>query len=638
MIILGLHFGHDASVSIIRDGEVLLNVERERVSRIKHAISLSAEDVRLCLEDAGVGLEEIDYCTVTSTQYVEYAFVDPSKLKVTFEPHEGHRLPCTLVDRLHVTPAQMNERKVESLRWVVRNAPKHIYFDMFPDAPAYVNDDERFFGAFESFITLDLWSKRRSLRDVSRTDYSPLLQNDEVSYGFHYPVTVELLGRRIAGYVCSHHYAHAAYAFYKSPFGSAAILSHDGGPSYMSGLFAYGRDNRLYPWAPNWLAMGETYEFAALAVGLGGIGSTGKLMGLAAYGKPRFYSPDFVGNHYDAGRRHPREWIKHCVREATSMGYDLTPMGDRRRLLEPVNVDIAASTQRLVEETMVFAANSLHQALAGSGVQTSDLCLSGGVALNCPANTRIREESAFRSTFIPPAVGDGGLATGSALALYYNVLGNPRHPRPESPSIAYLGLNASASEGLLRETLDRYAERVSIEPCDAAVRAAGDVADDRVIGWFEGRSEVGPRALGHRSILANPAIARNWARVNAIKGREEWRPFAPAVPEEDADRFFGGVAFPSYFMLLNASVRSTKLPAITHRDGSARVQTVSAEVGEFHRLLAELGRRTGVPVVLNTSFNGPGEPIVETPGQALEFLLRTNLDAVYFKGLRVTRR
>jgi carbamoyltransferase len=181
--------------------------------------------------------------------------------------------------------------------------------------------------------------------------------------------------------------------------------------------------------------------------------------------------------------------------------------------------------------------------------------------------------------------------------------------------------------------------RIDFTPCaDPAEAAAADLAEDRLIGWYEGSSEIGPRALGHRSILADPRKAENWPRVNRLKGREPWRPFAPAVLESEAPKWFYGAPNPSPYMLFNASIRSNQAPAITHVDGTSRIQTVSPANGEIHRVIKHFFAKTGMPMVLNTSFNGPGEPIVESPGDAIRFLVASTLDALYMGGFRITRR
>jgi carbamoyltransferase len=239
---------------------------------------------------------------------------------------------------------------------------------------------------------------------------------------------------------------------------------------------------------------------------------------------------------------------------------------------------------------------------------------------------------------IEPACDDGGLAVGAALFAYHNIADRALSPRARQPGAfeAYLGPRASSlTAGELRS---RYPMLDVAEPEDAATEAGGLLADDAVIGWFEGRSEAGPRALGHRSILADPRRVENWARVNRIKGREGWRPFAPIVLEDELTRWFDGAPAASPYMLFNARVKSDRIPAVTHADGTARVQTVTAKDGGFHRVLTRFAALTGVPVLLNTSFNGPAEPIIETADQAVRFLMASALDALYVDGVRLRRR
>jgi carbamoyltransferase len=240
--------------------------------------------------------------------------------------------------------------------------------------------------------------------------------------------------------------------------------------------------------------------------------------------------------------------------------------------------------------------------------------------------------------FVEPGCDDSGLAMGAAAWLYHNVLEQPKPARTAGThATPYLGLETPGE--MIRAALDAAGDAIEFTVCeDAARSAAKDLEADRVIGWFEGRSEIGPRALGHRSILADARPGANWARVNALKGREAWRPFAPAVLASEAETWFLGLPRSSPYMLFTGTVRSHQLPAITHADGSARVQTVDRDCGEFFRVLEHFFALTGVPIILNTSFNGPGEPIVETPQDALRFLMHSTLDALYMGGMRVTRR
>jgi carbamoyltransferase len=237
--------------------------------------------------------------------------------------------------------------------------------------------------------------------------------------------------------------------------------------------------------------------------------------------------------------------------------------------------------------------------------------------------------------WVEPACDDGGLALGSALVLYHSILDFPRN-EAAVPASPYLGVRHDGEE--VRRALARVGDAITIQRGDAIHNAARDLDEDRVIGWYEGRSEAGPRALGHRSILADPRRAENWPRVNRIKDREPWRPLAPAVLAEEAGHWFTGAPSESPYMLFNARVTSDRIPAVTHVDGTARIQTVDAYCGEFRRLVEAFFSRTGIPVVLNTSFNGPAEPLVEAPDDALDFFLRSDLDVLYLDGYRVVRR
>ena len=224
---------------------------------------------------------------------------------------------------------------------------------------------------------------------------------------------------------------------------------------------------------------------------------------------------------------------------------------------------------------------------------------------------------------------------GAALALYHNILGNPllTERKPFSP---FLGPEKSAQDVLTE--LKKFPDIVFQKSENVAKQAAQDLQENKVIAWFCGRSEIGPRALGARSILANPTFKENWTRVNNIKQRELWRPFAPVVLESEIENWFAGVPSSSPYMLFNADVISKDIPAVTHVDNTARVQTVNSSNGDFYHLIEAFFDLSAVPVVLNTSFNGPGEPIVETAEEALCLLANANIDVMYIEGFRVTKK
>ncbi len=655
MLILGLHFGHDPSISVVRDGKVLICLEIERLRRIKHSLGIKVEEIMLAISDTGISLKDIDYATITTTQTMEYVFFDYEKLSITPENHEGHKnVPCTLKNKLNLSHEEFIRHANGCLKDAYQNNWQHGFKSYLSKKDndilhsLSVNNDKIFFGGFESFINLPIWDSVLSLKDIASTNYSNILESDDVRHGFHFPFTLNILGYKIPAFVFSHHYAHLCYTFYQSNFDDAAIITNDGycedrDVKYESGLFGYGKGNKLFPITPNGLNIGGIYHNISNAIGFDGVGGPGKMMGLSSYGKPNFFDYDFIRNFTKKDKKlTPGSWMKHCIEIGKQMGYDIGAIGDKNRILEPINVDIAASTQKLLEEIMLKSSITLNSAMMNSDIFSTNLCLAGGTALNCPANSKIVNESPFDNIFVPPAVNDTGLSIGSALALYYNILGNERVvPNNKFPQIAYLGLNSSASEDSLKLAIEAKIDDLEVNICteeSIANLAAQDLADNKIIALFYGRSEIGPRALGHRSILANPTKKENWERVNKIKSRELWRPFAPIVLEGMESKYFSHCQFPSYFMLLNAEVRVKNLPAITHVDQSSRVQSVNQECGIVYNLLERFFNKTGVAVLLNTSFNGPGEPVMETPDQAIDFLLSTELDCLYFSNYKLTKK
>ena len=232
-----------------------------------------------------------------------------------------------------------------------------------------------------------------------------------------------------------------------------------------------------------------------------------------------------------------------------------------------------------------------------------------------------------------------GLSIGSALGLYYNLMENKREINDSCPKQAYLGLKSSCANNLILKTIDKYNDKVNcLEFKDTPKTIAKDLHENKVIGLFYGRSEIGPRALCHRSIIANPKYLKNWQRVNEIKSRESWRPFAPIILEGEEDKYFYGCPFPSYFMLFNALLKTDEIPAITHVDRTSRIQSINKDCGIIYEVLIEFQKLDNIPVLMNTSFNGAGEPIVETPSNAIEFLLKNKIDILYFENHKVIRK
>jgi len=646
MRILGLHFGHDAAACVLADGIVDSYVSRERQVGVKHAIGLTDREVNLALHEAGISFDDIDACALVSTQNVEMLTGLIDGLDISLGPMPGDAAPSPLVDMF----AARNIAVEQQLQFQLRDLFQHgqsedslqhqFYSRACPEVDRVARGEVHATGWLDNFVTMKQWLDGATLAQMGETDLTENLGSRTLRYGFHYPAMVSLHGRVVPGYLVHHHMAHAHSSFYQSPFDNAVVISHDGfshGVGYHSGMVYYGTGNTVIALAPHHLAIGALYDAVATVLGFEVGGGAGKLMGLAPYGQPRFYNASFVHNWYSAQQQSGRSpvdlWIEHCRDMLVSEGYDRSALGDPSRITEPACADIAASTQKLFEETYLHTIAMAHRMVRRAGIGTHNLCLTGGTALNCPTNSRIFSETAFNDVFVEPSCGDDGLAMGAAFYVYHQALNQPRQTRTAT---AYRGPHNSALS--IEDAVRTHAQGLLVEQLDEPhLRAAQDIAEDRIIAWFEGQSEIGPRALGHRSILANPSSAANWQRVNRLKTREHWRPFAPAVLESEAEAWFKDLPHPAPYMLFTGQVRSERLPAITHVDGSARVQTVNEDCGQFCELLKAVHVATGTPVLLNTSFNGPGQPIIETPQDAIEFLRGTELDALYLGPFRVSR-
>ena len=647
-----MHFGHDGAVSIIKDGKVLSYISRERNSRVKHAIGITTNELDLALAEAQIKINDIDYCTVVSTQNMEILNGLINDFHISFDNHKDHTNPSplkTIFKESNINVSDLLSFQLKDL-FQSKKLKDSLQYKNFskacPEKERIANNSLASTGYLDNYVMLKRWKDGASLNEMAMFDASSFLENEKIRNGFHYPVSISLRGKSIAGYFINHHIAHAASCYYSSGFQDSAIMTHDGfgnGVGYHSGLILYGKDNILYPLSPNHLSIGSLYKSVAIMLNLGGFGE-GKLMGLAPYGKPHFFHQDFVENWFGVGRRFKKAnqlslWKEYCRTTAKNMGYNMDALGDKDKITDPINVDIAASTQKLFEECYLYAARMSHNLLTKSGIDTNNLCLTGGTALNCPSNSKVYNEGPFDNLFIEPSCSDEGLAVGSALYLYHHIQGNKLSVKTDNTFISpYFG--RTIKEDKIIEALKAFENKITYKKTnDTAKQAAQDVFNNKVIAWHEGKSEIGPRALGHRSLVSNPTYKDNWKRVNKIKQREWWRPFAPSVLEEEAEKWFSNMPFPSPYMLFTGQViNSEKIPAITHVDNSSRIQTVNKSSGQYYEMIKEFYKLSKVPLVMNTSFNGPGEPIIETPEQALNFLLNTELDVLYIDGYRVQRK
>lgn len=441
----------------------------------------------------------------------------------------------------------------------------------------------------------------------------------------------QLVGGRDKVKTLYHHACHAASSFLVSPYEEAALLVADGMGEDASASLGVGRSTRIelidsmsYPHSLGFL-YGMTTGYLGFAVN----SDEYKVMGLAPYGRPEFKKvfEDIVLLERDGRFRLNLDYFTPSFRGPTFFSkkfYDA--LGPERKPDEPVtehHMHIAASLQQRTEEAVFHMANHL-QKRTGS----KNLCFSGGVALNCSLNGKIRENTRFENVWVQPAAGDPGTAVGAAALVYYD---DDRSKRDYVMESAFLGPEYTDEE--IEQALQickvRY-ERLT--EAELPRRVARILADGKIVGWFQGRMEWGPRALGSRSILADPTRADTKDLVNKyVKHREEFRPFAPSVLEERLSDFMEWDR-PSSFMLFACRVREdarSKIPAVTHVNGTARVQTVDRRTNPlYYRLIEEFGSLTGIPVVLNTSFNVMGEPIVCRPVEAVRCFYSNGLDAL----------
>jgi carbamoyltransferase len=420
-----------------------------------------------------------------------------------------------------------------------------------------------------------------------------------------------------------HHLAHAISAYSFSGFDDAAVLVLDGRGAWEASSLWHGRDGRLehvwtIPW-PN--SLGLFYAQFTQYLGFQPYSDEWKVMGLAPYGEPGINLRDFIIPDDNPYKVSTRLLLDDKPAPLAGITARLGPQREAESEIDPKHKNLAFAVQDACEEAMMTLARA---AVAKTG--SRNICLAGGVALNSKANGKILSSGIVDRIFVQPAAGDDGVCLGAALAPYLDNGGKlPMHKMRH----AYLGAENSDEE--IEKALTTYKLRAT-RVGDPAAAAAEMLANGKILGWVQGRMEFGPRALGARSILADPRDPEMNAKVNnAVKFREWWRPFAPSMLAEVAGEYIES-ATDSPFMILTAQVKPEKrsvIPSVTHVDGSARPQTVERDVNPLYwRLIREFGNRTGVPVVMNTSFNLRGEPIVSTPTDAVRTFFSSGMDAL----------
>ncbi len=584
MRILGISaYYHDSAAALIEDGRVVAAAQEERFTRKKHDPRFPVHAIRYCLDEAGVGLDQVDHVTFYEKPFLKF------------------------------------ERLLET----------------------YLAQAPRGFASFRA--AMPIWIKEKLFQ---KSNLAKALKDLSESGD----IEEKLL-------FAEHHQSHAASAFYPSPFDEAVVLTMDGVGEWATTSVSIGRGNALeakreihWPHSLGLLYSAFTY-YTGFRVNSGEY----KVMGLAPYGEPRF--ADLIMENLIDVKEDGSFWLDQSYFNYAG-GLTMTsekfhalfggPPRDPETLITQREMDLAASVQRVTEEVVLRMARDL----AGTyGIDR--LCMAGGVALNCVANGKLLREGTFKQIWVQPAAGDAGGALGAALAAYHDHLQAERKPNGAMDAMAgsYLGPDFSQDE--IEERLGALGAK--FETLDEAAfisRTAEALDAGKAVGWFSGRMEFGPRALGARSILGDPRNPQMQKTLNLrIKYRESFRPFAPSVLREDVGDYFE-LDSDSPYMLLVADVQEKRrkkmteaeqalfgidklnvprsdIPAVTHVDYSARIQTVhEATNPRYHALLKAFKSRTGCPVLVNTSFNVRGEPIVCTPEDAFRCFMGTELDCL----------
>jgi len=591
MYILGIScFYHDAAAALIKDGKLIAAAEEERFTRVKHDFDFPENAIHFCLDYAGISNNDLDY--------------------VVFYEKPFHKFERILMTTLQNFPKSWKVFREAMLTWL---------------------GDK-------------LWVKSIIKDKVG-------VEDKKILFG-------------------EHHLSHAASAFYPSPFKEAAILTVDGVGEWTTATMGIGKgtDIKLLKEIKFPHSLGLLYSAFTAFLGFKVNNGEYKVMGMAPYGKPRYIDKiyenlinvasdgsfwlnmDYFTYHYSDertfnskfenlfGKPRPREMNFFTSNTRFPSYFGEKPSNYKELCQEnEYYADIAASIQRVTEEILLKLVNSLHKE---TGMK--NLCIAGGVGLNSKANGRILRESPFEELFIQPAAGDGGGALGAALHAYHGLMGKPRTFILEH---AYWGKDYSESE--IKEFLDSNNISYEYFSDDDKLkdRIVDDLVDGKVVGLFQGRFEWGPRALGNRSILADPRSEEMKDIVNTkIKFREPFRPFAPVILEEKTSDFFYGdniaKQFTARYMLLVMPLKESKaetINAVNHM-GTGRLQTIREEWNpRYYQIVKKFGDATGVPVLLNTSFNLRGEPIVNSPSNAFNTFSKSGIDVLVLENFMIRK-
>ncbi len=580
--ILGISaYYHDSAAALVVDGDIIAAAQQERFSRKKHDAGFPAEAIEYCLREAGLELSDVTHVVFYDKPFIKF------------------------------------ERLIETY---LAFAPRGF---------------RSFFAAIPVWLKEKLYLKKTLRRELSALG------------GIAEKALPDLM-------FTEHHQSHAASAFYPSPFQKSAVICFDGVGEWATTSVWLGEGNELTPqWEIDFPhSLGLLYSAFTYYTGFRVNSGEYKLMGLAPYGEPRY--KDLILQHLidvkeDGTFRLDMSYFDYATGLTMTTDkfhqlFDGPPRKPEAGLTQK-EMDIARSVQVVTEEIVLKLAHTVQRELA-----VDHLCLAGGVALNCVANGRLQREGPFANIWIQPAAGDAGGALGAALAIWYDYLQNPRTANvQDSMQGGYLGPGWS-NEQIRESLLSTGGVYEYLEEDELLIRVARLIDEGRVIGWFQGRMEFGPRALGNRSIIGDPRSRKMQSVMNLkIKYRESFRPFAPAIKADKVREWFQQDSASPYMLIVSAvaedkltppeeagqavaglqrlQLARSVIPAVTHVDCSARVQTVHKDTNpRFYHLLDAFEQLTACPLVVNTSFNVRGEPIVNTPNDAYRCFMRTEMD------------
>jgi len=591
MYILGIScYYHDAAAVLLNDGALVAAAEEERFTRKKHDFDFPKQAIQFCLDQAGITGQDLDY--------------------VVFFEKPFRKLDRILMMTLQTYPQSYKVFRESMITWMVDK----------------------------------LWVGTTIENEIG-------VSKDKILFS-------------------EHHLSHAASAYFCSPFEESAILTVDGVGEWVTSTYGVGKGNDIkinkeihFPHS-----LGLLYSAFTAFLGFEVNEGEYKVMGMAPYGEPKYVDKvwktvnqnsdgsfslnmEYFSFHHSTERTYsdkfaalfgePRQEKALFFTEETGFPkYFGAPPSNLRELsnLNKHYADIAASIQKVTEDILVGMAKHLHKTTG-----LSNLCMAGGVALNCVANTRILHESGFEKLYVQPAAGDGGGALGAALWAYNTLLGKPRNFQMEHAFWGRANSDAEIGDFLVQNNIKHTRYDDGDKMLDAVVN---HLTNASVIGWAQGRFEWGPRALGSRSILADPRNPNMKDIVNTkIKFREPYRPFAPSVLAESAEKYFdlpnAAKHAPARYMQYVVPVKPEAqaiLPAITHVDGTGRMQTVFKDQSpRYYKMIEKFGQATGVPVVMNTSFNLKGEPIVNTPANAFNTFSKSEMDALVLENFIIEK-